>query len=151
MEIVNGINYLPEIKDLIIEYTKFLNRDLSFQSLEEELNDLEKKYTGKEGYILALLIDGKVMGCVAYHKLSDSICEMKRLYVKPELRGVKAGEQLVKRIIEVAKEKGFSEMVLDTIEPLKAAIHLYKKMDFTECEPYYNNPMNDVIYMKRKL
>ena len=91
------------------------------------------------------------MGCVAYHKLSDSICEMKRLYVKPEVRGVKAGEQLVKRIIEVAKENGFSEMVLDTIEPLKAAIHLYKKMDFTECEPYYNNPMNDVIYMKRKL
>ena len=151
MEIVNGINYLPEIKDLIIEYTKFLNRDLSFQSLEEELKDLEKKYTGKEGYILALLIDEKVMGCVAYHRLSDSICEMKRLYVKPELRGVKAGEQLVKRIIDVAKENGFSEMVLDTIEPLKAAIHLYKKMGFTECEPYYNNPMNDVIYMKRKL
>ncbi len=43
MEIVNGINYLPEIKELIIEYTKFLNRDLSFQSLEEELKDLEKK------------------------------------------------------------------------------------------------------------
>ncbi len=42
-------------------------------------------------------------------------------------------------------------MVLDTIEPLKAAIHLYKKFGFKECEPYYNNPMNDVIYMKKIL
>ena len=151
MEIVDGINYLPEIKELILEYSKFLNRDLSFQSLEEELKDLGKKYTGKNGYILALLLDGKVIGCVAYHKLTDSRCEMKRLYVKPETRGLKAGEQLVQKIISVAKENGFAEMVLDTIEPLKAAIHLYKKMGFTECEPYYDNPMNDVIYMKRKL
>lgn len=31
-------------------------------------------------------------------------------------------------------------MVLDTIEPLKAAIALYKKHGFTECEAYYHNP-----------
>ena len=151
MEIVNGINYLSEIKELILEYSKFLNRDLSFQSLEAELQDLGKKYSGNEGSSLVLLVDGKVMGCVAYHKLTDTRCEMKRLYVKPEIRGLKAGEKLVEKIISVAKENGFSEMVLDTIEPLQAAIHLYKKMGFEECEPYYDNPMSDVIYMKRKL
>ena len=42
-------------------------------------------------------------------------------------------------------------MVLDTIEPLKAAIALYKKHGFTECEAYYHNPMADVIYMKKNL
>lgn len=42
-------------------------------------------------------------------------------------------------------------MVLDTIAPLKAAIGLYKKNGFAECEPYYNNPMDDVIYMMKKL
>lgn len=76
---------------------------------------------------------------------------MKRLYVKPEARGVKAGELLVEKIISVARENGFAEMVLDTIRPLKAAIHLYKKFGFVECEAYYNNPMPDVIYMKKKL
>ena len=151
MEIVNGIDYLPEIKELIIEYSKFLNRDLSFQSLEEELNDLGKKFSGNNGYCLALLINGKVMGCVAYHKLTDTRCEMKRLYVKPETRGLKAGEKLIEKIISVAKENGFKEMVLDTIEPLKAAIHIYQKAGFEECEPYYNNPMSDVIYMKKVL
>ena len=42
-------------------------------------------------------------------------------------------------------------MVLDTIKPLKNAIYLYKKYGFTETEPYYNNPMEDVIYMKLNL
>ncbi len=42
-------------------------------------------------------------------------------------------------------------MVLDTIEPLQAAIYLYKKHGFTECDPYYHNPMDDVIYMSKEL
>ena len=42
-------------------------------------------------------------------------------------------------------------MVLDTIEPLKAAISLYNKHGFEECEPYYHNPMDDVIYMQNQL
>ena len=151
MEILDGKDYLEEIKELIYEYSKSLNRDLSFQSLEEELKDSRKKYSGSEGRSLALLMNGKVVGCVAYHKLSDTRCEMKRLYVKPEARGVKAGESLVEKIISAARENGFAEMVLDTIRPLKAAIHLYKKFGFVECEAYYNNPMPDVIYMKKKL
>lgn len=46
---------------------------------------------------------------------------------------------------------GFSEMVLDTIEPLQAAIHLYEKNGFEKCAAYYENPMSDVIYMRKKL
>ena len=51
------------------------------------------------------------------------------------------GEKLVCEIIKHARNKGYKKMVLDTIKPLKAAIHLYKKFGFIECEPYYNNPM----------
>lgn len=50
-----------------------------------------------------------------------------------------------------AKASGYKEMVLDTIEPLQAAIHLYKKHGFVECNPYYHNPMDDVIYMRKEL
>ena len=61
------------------------------------------------------------------------------------------GELLVREIIEHAKQAGFKEMVLDTVAPLNVAIGLYKKNGFVECEPYYNNPMDDVIYMMKKL
>ncbi|MHC6180174.1 GNAT family N-acetyltransferase [Clostridium sp. JNZ X4-2] len=149
MEIVNGSRYLPEIKDLIVEYTKSLNRDLTFQHLTEELNDLETKYTKPNGEILAAISDeGNVVGCVAFYKHTDKRCEMKRLYVKPHYRKLKIGYKLIKDIIELASKDGFEEMVLDTIKPLKSAIHLYKKYGFEEIPAYYDNPMDDVIYMR---
>ena len=152
MEIVDGTQYIDSVKALIIEYTKFLNRNLDFQGLEEELKDLKSKYTGNEGEVLVALSDDNiVMGCVAYHRLNDSSCEMKRLFVKPDFRKLKLGEKLISEIIKHAKNKNYKVMFLDTIEPLKAAIHLYKKFGFVECEPYYHNPMNDVIYMKLTL
>ena len=54
-------------------------------------------------------------------------------------------------ILLLAKDDGYSCMVLDTIEPLQSAIRLYKRLGFQETEPYYDNPMEDVIYMKKLL
>ncbi|WP_295274976.1 GNAT family N-acetyltransferase [Veillonella sp.] len=76
---------------------------------------------------------------------------MKRLYVRPEGRGHALGDYLIESIMDHAKASGYKEMVLDTIELLQTAIHLYKKHGFVECEPYYYNPMADVIYMRKEL
>ncbi len=76
---------------------------------------------------------------------------MKRLYVRPECREAHLGRTLVREIVEHASRAGYKEMVLDTIEPLQAAIHLYRESGFQECEPYYDNPMEDVIYFKKEL
>ncbi len=54
-------------------------------------------------------------------------------------------------LLAQAGNAGYAEMVLDTLEPFQAAIHLYKKFGFSECEPYYDNLMDDVIYMKKDL
>lgn len=151
MQIVDGKTYISEVKELIVEYSKRLGRDLSFQNIDDELADPAHKYTAPEGEILVAIEDERVVGMVAYHKHSNVRCEMKRLFVKPETRGMHLGDQLVQEIIKHAKKAGYKEMVLDTIAPLKAAIHLYKKYGFEECEPYYDNPMNDVIYMKKAL
>jgi hypothetical protein len=37
MKIVDGKDYLSEVKDLIIEYSKRLSRNLSFQNIDEAL------------------------------------------------------------------------------------------------------------------
>jgi ribosomal protein S18 acetylase RimI-like enzyme len=152
MKIVDGKDYIDQVKEKIIEYTRRLGRDLSFQNIEEELRDPAKKYTAPQGELLVALDDqDQVIGIVAYHRHTAERCEMKRLYVSPGCRGMNLGEQLVEAIMAHAKKAGYQEMVLDTIQPLQAAIHIYKKMGFTECAPYYQNPMKDVIYMSRKL
>ena len=152
MKITDGTPYVEEVKELICEYNRFLGRDLTFQNIDTELADLPAKYSPPEDRLLCAVIDsGEVIGCVAYHRHSDVRCEMKRLYVRPEYRELKAGRKLIEAILELAKADGYEEMVLDTIRPLQSAIHLYLKYGFEECEPYYNNPMPDVIYMKKKL
>jgi ribosomal protein S18 acetylase RimI-like enzyme len=151
MQIVDGRDYLTEVRALIIEYSERLGRNLSFQNIEEELADPAHKYTAPEGEILVAVENKNVLGMIAYHRHSDERCEMKRLYVKPEARGMHLEDLLVQEIIKHARLAGYKEMVLDTIEPLKAAISLYKKYGFEECEAYYNNPMHDVIYMCKTL
>ena len=69
MEIKNGNHYLSQVKELIIEYTNKLNRDLSFQNLAAELDDIAEKYTSPNGEILVAVEDDRVLGMVAYHKL----------------------------------------------------------------------------------
>ena len=152
MTVKDGKDYIPQVRELIAEYTNRLDRDLSFQNLEDELRDPAAKYTAPEGELLVAVDEAdNVIGMVAYHKHNIERCEMKRLYVKPETRGMHLGELLVAEIIEHARQAGFKEMVLDTVAPLEAAIGLYKKNGFVECEPYYHNPMDDVMYMMKEL
>ena len=151
MQIVDGLDYIEEVKELIIEYINSLNRDLSFQNINSELNSLKTKYSYPNGRIITAIVGDKVVGCVAFYKHSSKRCEMKRLYVKKEYRYLKIGNTLVENIISLAKKDGYREMVLDTIKPLTSAINLYKKFGFQEIKPYYSNPMPDVIYMKLDL
>ena len=151
MKIVSGEPYLDQIKEMIKTYTDMLARDLSFQNLEDELTDPAAKYFPPAGEILVAVEDGEVLGMVAYHRHSEDRCEMKRLFVYPQYRKQRVGEQLAIEIICRAQAAGYREMVLDTLKPMKEAIALYRKNGFAECEPYYFNPLPDVIYMKKTL
>ena len=151
MEIVDGKPYIEQVKTRLSEYVTALGRNLEFQDIEDEISNPAKKYTPPAGKLLVAYEKGTVLGMVAYHRISDTRCEMKRLYVDPKYRGQHLGEKLVGEIIKLAKDAGYSEMVLDTLLPMKAAIEIYRKYGFEECEPYYNNPMDDVIYMRKTL
>ena len=152
MKIINGEMHIEEIEQLLKDYLTELGRNLSFQNVAAEFYDLKSKYLPPNGRLLcAQTENGEIVGCVAYHKHNGQRCEMKRLYVKPDYRKNNAGRLLVDEIIKFACQDGYSEMVLDTIEPLQSAIRLYKKVGFTETEPYYDNPMDDVIYFRKQL
>lgn len=151
MEILSGELYIEEIKELIREYTSSLRRDLSFQNLDEELNDIKAKYTDHDGKLLAAIEDGKVIGCIALRRFDESRCEMKRLFVKPEYRGHRAGQALVEEIIKTARDMGYHAMLLDTVAPLQSAIKLYHLYGFREIPAYYENPMPDAIFMELEL
>ena len=148
---------LDEVRNLFGEYQKELDEDLCFQSFTEELKNPLKKYGPPFGSLLLAFWDEKVAGCIAICELKSGtedegkICEMKRLFVRPDYRSLGIGKVLVERIIDDAENLGYDKMKLDTLRKLDRAIRLYKQMDFVETNAYYHNPIREVVYMERKL
>jgi GNAT superfamily N-acetyltransferase len=143
---------LAQAHELFLEYAQSLGFSLCFQNFDQELATLPGGYAPPEGRLLLAEYDGQVVGCVALHKLEPGICEMKRLYLRPTVRGKGLGRVLANRIIAEARHIGYQRMRLDTVEPvMKDAVAMYRKLGFKEIAPYRPNPMSGVIYMELQL
>ncbi len=138
-------------RTLLKEYVDSLGIDLSFQNFEEELVNLPGCYARPEGCILLAEYDRKIAGCVAFKKLSDGICEGKRLYVKPQFRGLEIGRKLMESLIAEARKMGYRHMRGDTLASMKTAQALYASLGFKEIEPYTYNPIEGAIFLELKL
>jgi GNAT superfamily N-acetyltransferase len=142
---------VEEIKRLFREYETLLGVDLSFQSFEDELAALPGKYAPPSGALLIAVDGERTAGCVALRKKEEGVCEMKRLFVRPQFRGRGLGRRLAARIIDEALGRGYSTMLLDTLDRLRVAMKLYQSLGFVETEPYYCNPLRGVVYWKLDL
>lgn len=139
------------IRKLFLEYARSLEIDLDFQDFETELNTLPGKYQPPDGALILALVEGKEAGCIALRKISKDICEMKRLYVRDEYRGLGLGKKLVGMIIDEAVNKNYQYMRLDTLPTMKSAQSLYLSFGFYDIEPYVYNPIQGTRFMELKL
>jgi putative acetyltransferase len=142
---------LVEVRNIFVEYSEFLQVDLCFQDFEKELKTLHKVYSPPQGCIILAKQDNKTIGCVALKPIAEGVCEMKRLYVRPEARGMGLGRALVVELINFARQSSYELMKLDTLSKLKEAIALYHSLGFVETAPYVYNPLSDVHYLALKL
>lgn len=108
--------------------------DFYFASGEEALPG---EYASPQGCLLLASWSGETAGCVAYHRLTEQACELKRLYVRPKYRGKQIGRQLIATLITAAKEASYRLMRLETVTFMEDAIALYSRFGFQRCPPYY--------------
>jgi putative acetyltransferase len=140
---------IAQARELFLEYAGSLGFSLRFQGFDEELKNLPGSYAPPLGRLLLAQHDDQAAGCVALRPLDSSICEMKRLYVRPAFRGKSLGKILVDRVIAEARDSGYQRMRLDTItSSMKDAIALYRRRGFEEIPPYRENPIAGALYLE---
>jgi putative acetyltransferase len=129
------------------EYIAFPSVDLSFQDNESEFATLPGKYAPPEGCVLLAWAGNRIVGCIAMRRIDAQICEMKRLYVRPEGKGEGLGRKLAERLIIEARAAGYSEMRLDVLPEFEAARHIYATLGFVSAEPVSQNPIPGTAFL----
>ena len=152
IKIVDGRDYLDEVVKLFAEYKAELNIDMSFQPADDSKEEILKRYAEPLGKIYIAMVDDRAAGCVAFHPMDNKLnCELKRLYVRSNFRGLHIGRMLMDHAIAEAKALNYSAIYLDTLSTLKAACTMYESLGFERIEPYYFNPLPNVCYYRLKL
>ena len=143
---------IEQARELFRDYEAWLGLDLCFQNFERELAELPGAYAPPTGHLLLAFENDQLAGCVALRKCADGVCEMKRLFLRPQFHGKGRGRELAGAIIDEARRAGYERMRLDTLSAqMGTAIALYRSLGFKEIEPYYDNPVTGAIFMELRL
>jgi GNAT superfamily N-acetyltransferase len=134
-------------------YAASLGINLSYQNFVAEMAAMPGKYAPPKGeLLLARDGGGAAIGCVGLRPLpEDGVCEMKRLYVAPEGRGLGLGRALAEAIVGEARRIGYREMQLDTLPSLTTALALYERMGFVPIPAYYDTPIAGTLFFSLRL
>lgn len=168
---------LDVVRELLREYAAYLNASVGeehicLENYEKELATLPAPYHAPGGVILLAMVDGEPAGAIALRPLTplrsafpgERACEMKRLWVRPRFRGLRLGIMLSERLMDEARERGYTAIYLDTMPAtMVAASHIYTGLGFIPVERYADNPVlrqpvgsadnrsPDVVFFRREL
>lgn len=147
------------------EYTDGCNSDFIWlcHKLDEFLNQIVGGEENRIEYVrynklddaheVIVVYDNDIpVGCASFKKYNDECAEIKRVFIRKEHRGRGISNKLMELLETNAKNKGYCYMVLESGEPLVAAMALYRKRGY-EIIPNYGQYKNmpDSICMKKEL
>lgn len=151
IDLAQTLEEIAIVRELFREYQTQVGIDLCFQGFAAEVVGLPGDYAPPTGRLFLATQDGKPLGCVALRKLDAIRCEMKRLFVRPEARGLRLGRALVDRVLAEAHAIGYEEIVLDTLPSMVEAQRMYERLGFRDIPPYRENPVPGARYLAKRL
>ena len=100
---------------------------------DPEVDWISRAYAAARCAYFVVERDGVVEGGGGVAPLAGGdadICELRKMYFLPTLRGRGAGAALMSRCLDAAREFGFTRCYLETLCGMDAAMKLYERTDF---------------------
>lgn len=108
-----------------------------YSSEDEEIDRMYEAYDGPRSIFYVIEKDDRLLGCGGVGPLpggDKDICELRKMYFLPELRGVGLGRKLVMQCLDDARRLGYRSYYLETVDRMWQANLLYQKMGFQRLE-----------------
>ncbi len=126
-------------------YFAFLGETPDPAGLDHDVAEWEKEYGGDSGAFLVVVEPaGDVVGTAGIRLLEPAVGELKRMWIRPDSRGLGLGRRLMDCCLEEARALGCRILKLDSERRLEAAVHLYRSYGFKEIPDYNGNPRAEI-------
>ena len=133
--------YRDVLVERCVDIPEIVDAYYQVDAYETLLADLPTKHAAPDGAIFVGEMDDTVLACGMTHRIDETTCEIKRVYVDPAGRGSGLASGIFDAAMDQARIDGYSRMVLDTMINLHEAIALYHKLGFRPGTPFYDlNP-----------
>ena len=147
---------LAAVRELVSEYVllpdAWASRDGPPVSLptffESEIAALPLPAQPPMGDIAMSVDDRQVFGAGLLVPFEKTAAELKRLYVKADLRGQEAGRAIVVSLIDVAKELGYRSVVPDVMPSRTNAVELYRSLGFASARPFRHYDAREMLFFE---
>ena len=100
---------------------------------DPEVDWMHRAYSEPRCAYYVVECEGRVVGGGGIAPLEggdEDVCELRKMYFLPELRGLGAGAALIERCLDAARTQGFRQCYLETLRGMDAAMRLYERMGF---------------------
>jgi GNAT superfamily N-acetyltransferase len=142
---------IEEVRRLFEEYWSAFGFTPCFQNFGEEVANLPGAYAAPDGRLALALVDGAAAGCIALRRFDELRAEAKRLYVRPQFRGLGIGRALMEWVIAEARRAEYRELVGDTLPVMATALEMYDRMGFERIDAYSGVPTPGAVYLRLAL
>ena len=138
---------ISAIKELVFNVLLEFGLQPDPSSTDADLDDIEANYLNHGGMFYVIEnADGQIVGTGGIALSSTKVCELRKMYLAPSVRGVGLGKKMLHRLLAEAKTLGFQQVTLETASVLKHAIILYQAAGFLPYQPHHLSTRCDQAY-----
>jgi len=108
---------------------------------DKETDAISESYLSDKAVYYVALINGKLVGGGGIAPIKNdktNTCELVKMYLLPEARGLNIGKSIILKCLTFAKEVGYKYCYLETFPSMSRAIAFYKISGFK----YLNKPLS---------